>query len=111
MSRSSDDDLGLLRDAGEAEPGRDLALVHHAVAGEVRVGGVVHDQRAEVARVGQRAAHDARVGQRAPAVGEADRAGFLEEAELGHLAAGEALGQRRHRIDADRPPRRGRGAR
>ena len=33
-----DDDLGFLRDAGEAEPGRDLALVHHAGAGQVRVG-------------------------------------------------------------------------
>ena len=55
-----DDDLGFLRDAGKAEARRDLALVHHAGADEVRVGGVVHDERAEVAGIGQRAAHDAR---------------------------------------------------
>ena len=29
------DGLGLARNAGQAEPRRDLALVHHAVLGEV----------------------------------------------------------------------------
>ena len=31
------DGLGRLRDAGKAQPGRDLALVHHAVLGEVGI--------------------------------------------------------------------------
>ena len=34
------------------------------------------------------------------AVGEGDRAGGLEQADLGHLLAVEALGQRRHRMHA-----------
>ena len=51
-------DLGLARDAGEPEPRRHLALVHDAVADEVGVGGMLHDQRIEVAAIGQRPAHD-----------------------------------------------------
>ena len=37
--------------AHQAEPRRELALVHHALADEVGVLGVVHDQRIEIARV------------------------------------------------------------
>ena len=55
------DRFGGLRDAEQAEPRRELALVHHAVADEVRVFGVMHDQRVEIARVGQRAPHHLRV--------------------------------------------------
>ena len=35
------------------------------------------------------------------AVGEGDRAGGLQQADLGHLLAAHALGQRRHRLDVD----------
>ena len=80
------DDFGFLRDAGEAEARGDFALVHHAGADEVWVGGVVHDERAEIAGIGKRAAHDGGVGDRVTPVGEANRAGVLQQAELGHLA-------------------------
>ena len=96
-----DDDLGLLGNAGKAEAGRHLALVHHAAADEVRVGRVVHDQRVEIAGIGESAAHDGGIGDGVAAVGEADRAGLLQQAELGHLVAVEPLGQRGGRIDAD----------
>ncbi len=61
----------------------------------------MHDQRVEIARVGQRAAHHLRVDHALVAVAEGDRAGGLEEAELGHLLAVHALGERRHRLDVD----------
>ena len=93
-------DLGLARDAGKPQPCRHLAFVHDAMADQVGVGGVLHDQRAEVAAIGQRPAHDRGVHHRAATVGEADRAGILEEAELGHLAAAQPLGQRGGGIDA-----------
>ena len=54
----------------------------------------MHDQRAEIARVGQRAPHRLRVGDAARTVGKSDRAGFGEQADLGDLAPLEALGQR-----------------
>ena len=81
-------------------PSRDgeLALVHHAFAGEVGVLGVMHDQRVEVAGVDQRAAHHLGVGDALHPVGEGDGAGGLEQADLGHLLALEALGQRRHGV-------------
>ena len=41
-----------------------------------RILAVVHDERAEVAGIGQRAAHHLRVGDRARAVGEGDGAGL-----------------------------------
>ena len=96
-----DDDLGFLGDAGKAEPRRHLALVHHAGAGEMRVGRLVHDQRAEVAGIGQRPPHHRGVGHGAPPVAEADRASLAEKSELGDLAPLQALGDRRHRMDAD----------
>ena len=92
------DGLGDLRHADQAEPRGELALVHHAFAGEVGILGVVDDQRVEVAGIDQRAAHHLGVGDAPHAVGEGDRAGGLEQADLGHLLALEALGQRRHRM-------------
>ena len=94
------DGLGRLRHADQAEPGGELALVHHALADEVGVLGVVGDQRIEIARIGERAAHHPRIGDALCAVGEGDRAGGLEQADLGHLLALQALGQRRHRMHA-----------
>ena len=62
---------------------------------------VAEDQRAEAGGIGQAALEDAGVGDGA-AVGEGDRAGVHQEADLGHLAAVAALGQRRHGQDVDR---------
>ena len=93
--------LGGIGDADQAEPCRELALVHHAFADEVGVFGVVHDQRVEVARIGQRAPHHLRIGDALVAIGEGDGAGGFEQADLGHLLAAHALGQRRHRVDVD----------
>ena len=95
------DGLGLARDAVQAEPRGQLALVHDAVADEVRVLDVVDDERAEIARIGERAAHHLRVGDGARAVREGDRAGLAQEPDLGHLAAREPLGQGRRRAHVD----------
>ncbi len=95
------DELGLPRDARKAEAARRLALVHHATADEFRILRLVHDEGAEIAPVGEGAAHHPGARERGAAVGEGNRAGFLEEADLGRLAAGEALRQRRHRQHAD----------
>ena len=83
------------------EPCGELAFVHHAFADQIGVFGVVHDQRVEIAGVGQRAAHHLRIGDAAVAIGEGDGAGGLQQADLGHLLAAHALGQRRHRVDVD----------
>ena len=55
----------------------------------------MHDQRAEIPAVEQRVAHHLGVGDAGLAVGEGDRAGALQEADLGHLLAFETLGQGR----------------
>ena len=81
----------------QAEPARALAFGHHALADEVAVFASVDDQRAEIARVGQRAAHRLRIGDAARAIGESDSAGLGEQADLGDLAPLETLGQRRGR--------------
>ena len=94
-----DDGLGRRRRADQAEPRRELALVHHAV-GKIGILGVMHDQRVEIARIGQRAAHHLGIGDGVRPVGEGDRAGGLEQADLGHLLALEALGEGRHRMHA-----------
>ena len=62
---------------------------------------MVHDQRVEIARVSEGAPHHLRIGDASVAVGERDRARGLEQADLGHLLAAHALGQRRHRVDVD----------
>ena len=94
------DRLGLARNAGKAEPRRGLALVHHAGAGEVGILGVVHDERVEIAGIGEGVAHHLGVAQRAAALREGDGAGLLQQAELGKLLAREAARHRRHRMDA-----------
>ena len=58
----------------------------------------MHDERVEIARIGQRAAHDLRVGHALGAVGEGNGARRLEQADLGHFLPAQALGQRRHRL-------------
>jgi hypothetical protein len=93
----------------QAEARGELALVHHAFAAQVRIFEVVHDQRAEIARIDQRPAHHLGVHHRARPIGEEHRAGFHQQAELGHLSAMKALGQRRRGPHIDdslvaRPP-------
>jgi hypothetical protein len=74
----------------------EFALVHHAVADEVGVLHVVDDERAEVAGIGQRAAHHlALVTERAPSVNATAPASA--QPDLGHLAGLQALGERRGR--------------
>ena len=60
----------------------------------------MRDERVETARIGQRAAHDERIADRTAAVAKAGRAGLLQQAVFGDLAAGASLGQRRHRQHA-----------
>ena len=93
--------FGGIGDADQAQPCGELALVHHAFADQIGVFGVMHDQRVEIAGVGQRPPHHLRVGDAAVAIGEGDGAGGLQQADLGHLGAFHALGQRRHRVDVD----------
>ena len=85
------DRFGGVGNADEAEPCGEFALVHHAFADQVGVLGVVHDQRVEIAGIGQRAPHHLRVGDASVAVGEGDRAGGLQQPDLGHLLAAHAL--------------------
>ncbi len=92
------DGLGRGRHAGEAEPRRELALVHHAFADDVGILGVVDDERVEIAGVGQRPSHHLGVGHAFCAIGEGDRAGRLEKADLRHLLAAQAFGERGHRL-------------
>ena len=89
--------LGFARNSRQAEAARALAFGHDALADEVAVFAGVDDQRAEIARIGQRAAHRLRVGDAQRAVGEGDGAGLGEQADLGDLAPLEPLGQRRGR--------------
>ena len=83
--------------AGEAEPDRRLALVHHAAAGKIGVLRKMHDERVEVAGVGQRAAHDQRIRDGARAVEEGRGARLAKQPEFGDLAPFAPLGQRGHR--------------
>ena len=78
-------------DPRQAEPGRPLALVHHALAGEGQVLGVLHDRQAEVLGVEQRAAHQLGVRDRPAVVGDGDRAGPRQLSHLGQLLAREPL--------------------
>ena len=104
------DGFGRFRNAVQAEPRRQFAVIHHAFADQVRIFGVMHDQHVEIARVGQGAPHHLRIGDALDAVGEGDGAGGLQKADLGHLLAFEALGQRRHRLRRARSRCRARGA-
>ena len=55
------DRFGLARDAVQAEAAGAFPFVHDAVADEVGVLDMGHQQRAEIARVGERAPHHLRV--------------------------------------------------
>ena len=57
----------------------------------------MHDERAEVAGVGERAAHHQRIGDGARAVEEGRRASLAKQPELRDLAPLAPLGQRGHR--------------
>src|SRR4051794_31698838 len=76
------------RDAGQAEPGGDDALVHHAFAGERRVLLVEGDDAAAELLVLQRLAQDAGAVDGLAVVGEAEGAAL---SQLGHLGQGLAL--------------------
>ncbi len=95
------DRLGRVGNADQPQPRGEFALVHDAFADQMGVFGVVHDQRVEVAGVGQRPAHHLGIGDAPVAVGERHGAGGLQQADLGHFRAAHALGQRRHRMDVD----------
>ena len=96
-----DDAFRLARNAGQSEPRRHFTLVHDAGAGQVGIGRVVGDKRIEIAGIGQRIAHDLGVAQRAAALREGNGAGVFQKAEFGKRLAGQILGQRSHRVDAD----------
>jgi hypothetical protein len=72
------DGLGRGRDAAQAEPGRDAALVHHAFAAQRQVLLVAHDREPEVTRVLERAAHDGGAHDRPAVVRRAAGARRLE---------------------------------
>jgi hypothetical protein len=96
-----DDGLGLGRHAGQAEPAGHLALVHHAAEGEIGVLQVMHDEPVEVVGIAEDQPHQLGVGEAALAVGEGKGARLAQQADLGHLLAGETLRHRRHRVDMD----------
>ena len=73
----------------------------HAFADQVRVFGVMDDQRVEIAGIGQRTAHHLGVGHAPVAIGEGHGAGGFQEPDLGHFLAAHAFCQCRHRVDVD----------
>ena len=87
------------RRARQAELGGDKALVHHAVADEVLILAVAHNEQAEVIGVLHRQPEQVRIGDRLAVVGNRDDAGFLHPADLRHLHAGEPLGDRADRVN------------
>ena len=86
----------------EAERGRDRALVHDPVAGELGVLLVQGDVAAAEPLVLERAAHHPGAGDRQPVVGEADRAGLAQLDHLGQLLALHAAGDGGEEADRDR---------
>ena len=100
------DALGDRRDGGEPELRGELARGGAGALGQRALLRVAEDQRAEAGGIGQAALEDAGVGNGA-AVHEGDGARVHQEADLGHLAAVAALGQRSHRQDVDRARRNG----
>ena len=99
-----------LRNAKQPKARGKFAFVHHAVADQIWVFGVMNDHRIEIAGISQRAAHDLCVGDALRTVGEGDRARRLQQADLGHLFAFEALGDRSHRMHVHDGVCRARGA-
>lgn len=80
------------RDSGQTEPACEKPLVHVAAA-DIFVAGLKCNHRTQFARIGHGAAQHQRVGKRPAAIGEGNRTGFLQHADLGHFLAVEALGQ------------------
>ena len=105
------DGLGLDRDALEAGDGGEQALVHHAVADQRALGGLVDDRHVEVAGIAEGGAQQAGRLDRGAAIGERDGARLLQQAVLGDLLAPEAAGEggRGQHIDAGLGARRGAG--
>ena len=97
--------LGGGRPAGQAEPGRAVALVHLGAGGEPRLLGVLGDDAVEGLHVLQRPAHQRRVADAVPVVGEHPHAGggVGHRAELGQPLALQADGHRPDRDDVDQP--------
>ena len=75
------------RNAEQAEAGGEFAFIHHAIADQIWVLGVMNDHRIEIAGVSQHAPHHLRIGDAFCAVGEGDRACRLEQADFRHLLA------------------------
>jgi hypothetical protein len=100
MAALQHDDLGLARHTRQPLP-RGVETRVHRATGQIRVFRVMHDKGPEILRIGEDAAHDLGVAHRLVAVGEGHGAGFLEQADLGHVLTGEPLGQGRHRPDID----------
>ena len=93
--------LGDRRVAGEAELGRDRALVHLPVARERRLLAVERERAAGDGAVLERAPHQRRRGDRPAVVGERGRARVGELAHLGQLRAAERLRDRGQEADRD----------
>jgi hypothetical protein len=70
------DGLGLARYPGKAKPAGIEPFIHDAAGGQIAVFGLMRDDCAEVARIGQCAPHHQRARNRVPAFGKRDRAGF-----------------------------------
>ena len=94
--------LGHRRDRREAAQAGELARGRGGAGGEARILRMGDHQRAQRAGIGQGAAEHLGVGDHVIAIGEGHRAGVEKKADLGHLAPGPALGQRRHRQHVDR---------
>ena len=89
-------------DAGQAERGRDRALVHDAGAGELGVLLVQGDRAAAEPLVLEGAQHHPGADDRQAVVGEAEGAGFAQFDHLGQLLALHAAGDRGEEADRDR---------
>ena len=99
--------LGGAGDAGQAQLGRPLPLVHDAAAGEGQVLGVLDHRDAEVLGVEQGAAHQLGVHHRLAVVRDRPHAGAHHLADLRQLLAQQPLADGADRIDAGEtvPPR------
>ena len=59
----------------------------------------MHNERVEVARIGEGTAHHQSIRDAPCTIGEGDRAGCLQKADLGHLLAVETFGQSSHGLN------------
>ncbi len=95
----SGDGLGADGDPGQAQAGGHLAIVRHAAAGEIGVLRLQPDGKAEGCRVLQRPHQHLGVHHRGMGLAEGDAAGFKQLGHFRQALAGQAHGQRAHRID------------